>query len=634
MQAFRGFESHPIRAFQTKDKMIELKGVSLNRGAKTLLNQANLSIHPGEKVGLIGSNGSGKSTLLSLLRKELKEDAGDVIVSKQWRISSVAQELEQSDTTAIDFVLSGDEEWASIQKQLTVAEQEGKTSDIVALHDRLAAIDGYSAPARAAELLHGLGFSASQQNWATQSFSGGWQMRLNLARALMKPCELMLLDEPTNHLDLDAIVWLERWLQRFSGTLIIISHDSVFLDNVVQKIVWLDQKKFDAHKGNYSDFILWRAEKMQLHQKMVEKQEQKRAHIQSFVDRFGAKASKAKQAQSRLKMLAKMEVLSKIQTQTNFVFNLPAAENCPNPVAYFKDGFLGYGDTSILKNLTLQIGPKDRIGLLGANGAGKSTLIKTLSGQLQMVSGQYTRSPKLKIGYFAQHQLDLLEPEQTAYWHLERDSPGTSPTVLRSFLGQFGFAGDMAFSRIGVLSGGEKARLVLALLAWQKPHLLLLDEPTNHLDLETREALALALHDFEGAVIVVSHDRQLLGTVVDQFWLVSHGTVSAYDDDLESYADWLLKERKKEANKNPVSGQSPEKNIKESKEKTVKLSKIEKKMAELQKKIALLNTRLSDLTLYEQMSSVAWAKEQSEKDSLEKQLLECENEWYSLLQND
>ncbi len=613
--------------------MIELKGVSLNRGAKTLLNQANLSIHPGEKVGLIGSNGSGKSTLLSLLRKELKEDAGDVILSKQWRISSVAQELEQSDTTAIDFVLSGDEEWSSIQKQLTVAEQEGNTSEIVALHDRLAAIDGYSAPARAAELLHGLGFSASQQNWATQSFSGGWQMRLNLARALMKPCELMLLDEPTNHLDLDAIVWLERWLQRFSGTLIIISHDSVFLDNVVQKIVWLNQKKFESHKGNYSDFIVWRAEKIQLHQKMVEKQEQKRDHLQSFVDRFRAKASKAKQAQSRLKMLAKMDVLSKIPNQTNFVFNLPAAENCPNPVAYFKDAFLGYGDKPILKNLTLQIGPKDRIGLLGANGAGKSTLIKTLSGQLQMVSGQYTRSPKLKIGYFAQHQLDLLEPEQTAYWHLERDSPGTSPTVLRSFLGQFGFAGDMAFSRIGVLSGGEKARLVLALLAWQKPHLLLLDEPTNHLDLETREALALALQEFEGAVIVVSHDRQLLGTVVDQFWLVSHGNVSAYDQDLESYADWLLKERKKESAKEPDSRESfPKNNIKDSKEKTEKLSKIEKKITELQKKIDALNMSLSDLTLYEQTTSVAWAKEQSEKDSLEKQLVEWENEWYSLLQ--
>jgi ATP-binding cassette subfamily F protein 3 len=633
VQAFRGFESHPIRAFSTKEKMIELKGVSLNRGAKTLLNQAHLSIHPGEKVGLIGANGSGKSTLLSLLRKELKEDAGDVIVSKQWRISSVAQELEQSDTTAIDFVLSGDEEWASIQNQLTVAEQEGRTSEIVALHDRLATIDGYSAPARAAELLHGLGFSALQQNWATQSFSGGWQMRLNLARALMKPCELMLLDEPTNHLDLDAIVWLERWLQRFSGTLIIISHDSVFLDNVVQKIVWLNQKKFESHKGNYSDFMVWRAEKIQSHQKMVEKQEQKRDHLQSFVDRFRAKASKAKQAQSRLKMLEKMDVLSKIPNQTRFEFRMPAAENCPNPVAHFKDGFLGYTDKAILRNLTLQIGPKDRIGLLGANGAGKSTLIKTLSGQLQMVSGQYTRSPKLKIGYFAQHQLDLLEPEQTAYWHLERESPGTSPTVLRSFLGQFGFAGDMAFGRIGVLSGGEKARLVLALLAWQKPHLLLLDEPTNHLDLETREALALALQEFEGAVIVVSHDRQLLGSVVDQFWLVSDGTISPYDQDLESYADWLLKERKKECGKES-SGPTPPKNTpKESKEKTSKILKIEKKISELQKKIDALNLALSDPVLYEQINSAAWGKQQSEKDALEKQLLEYENEWYSLLQS-
>ena len=615
--------------------MIELKNISLNRGPKQLLDGANLSIYPGEKVGLIGSNGSGKSTLLSLLRGELKEDSGDIIMPKKCAISSVSQELEQSDTTAIDFVLSGDEEWSRIQRDLVLAETLGQTLEVVALHDQLAMMDGYSTPARAAELLYGLGFSTDQQNRPTQSFSGGWQMRLNLARALMKPCDLMLLDEPTNHLDLDAIVWLERWLQRFSGTLIIISHDSVFLDHVVEKIVWLDQKKLDAHKGNYSDFIQWRAEKIQLQKKAIEKHDQKREHLQSFVDRFRAKASKAKQAQSRLKMLAKMDVIARVKTQTTFEFSLPASDHCPTPVACFKEGFLGYADKAILKNITLQLGPKDRIGLLGANGAGKSTLIKTLSMQLPMISGQHIYSPKLKIGYFAQHQLDLLQCEHHPFWHLEQASPHTPASALRSFLGKFGFAGDMAFSPIKVLSGGEKARLVLALLAWQKPHLLLLDEPTNHLDLESREALSLALQEFDGAVVVVSHDRQLLGCVVDQFWLVANGTVSNYDNDLESYADWLLKERKKETScprPTEASSSVAKNQVRENKEHTLQLSKIEKKIVELQKKISDLDQSFADPSLYESSGADALSALQAEKEALVKQLHHYEHSWYAALE--
>lgn len=638
--------------------MIELKGVSLSRGKKQLLNAADLNIHPGEKVGLIGSNGSGKSSLLSLLRGELKEEAGEVFLSKHWRISSVAQELEQSDTTALDFVLSGDEQWTQVQADLLVAEAAQDAQAIGDLHEILASIDGYSAPARAAELLHGLGFSPHQQGAATASFSGGWQMRLNLARALMKPCELMLLDEPTNHLDLDAIVWLERWLQYFPGTLIIISHDSIFLDKVINKVVWLDQRHFTAHKGNYTDFLKWRAEKLQHQQKSFEKQQQKRQHLQSFVDRFRATASKASQAQSRLKMLAKMEVIARVQTQSSFQFDLPAADNCPNPVLQFKGADLGYGNKRILKNLDMHLGPKDRIGLLGANGAGKSTLMKTLSGQLPLLSGEYTQSPRLKIGYFAQHQVDLLHVEHTAMWHLEQQAPGIAPGVLRGFLGRFGFAGDMAFTKIEVFSGGEKARLVLCLLSWKKPHLLILDEPTNHLDLEMREALALALQEFDGAVVLVSHDRQLLGSVVDQFWLVAQGGIQSYDGDLDSYADWLLKERKKEekllaeraersekmektravSSLDPAvenleySGGSPAPRV-EAKPKInrLKLSKLEEKIQGLQRALGEINGAFLDPTLYEPSGVARCVELNRQKDALERELAQREAEWLALM---
>ncbi len=618
--------------------MIELKNVSLSRGGKPLLSAANLMIHPGEKVGLIGSNGSGKSSLLSLLRGELKEEAGDVTVSKHWRVSSVSQELEQSETSAIDFVLSGDEQWAHTQQELITAEKEQNVNRIVELHDILATIDGYSAPARAGELLHGLGFSKNQQTQSTQSFSGGWQMRLNLARALMKPCELMLLDEPTNHLDLDAIVWLERWLQYFPGTLVIISHDSIFLDTVINKVVWLDQRQFMAHKGNYTDFLKWRAEKLALQQKTFEKQQQKRQHIQSFVDRFRATASKATQAQSRLKMLAKMEVVASVQSGSNFQFSLPAAEHCPNPVVQFKGAFLGYPNKAILENLHLHLGPKDRIGLLGANGAGKSTLMKTLAGELPILSGEITTSQKLKIGYFAQHQVDLLNIEKTPYWHLEEASAGAAPQILRKFLGSFGFAGDMAFRTVGVLSGGEKARLVLCLLSWQKPHLLVLDEPTNHLDLEMREALALALQEFDGAVVLVSHDRQLLGSVVDQFWLVANGTVAPYDDDLDSYADWLLKERKKEEKLVAAGVKITEVLVADNladavavpKADRTRILKLEKKIQDSRKECDAIDLEFSKPELYQEPDSTKWAELKCKREKLQKQLEKFESEWYDL----
>lgn len=618
--------------------MIELKKVSLKRGHKQLLSAANLTIHPGEKVGLIGSNGSGKSSLLALLSGELKEEAGDVYLSKNWKVSSVSQDLEQSDICAIDFVLSGDSEWWNIQKELHSAELEENASKIVELHEKLETIDGYSAPARAGALLHGLGFSKAQQSWPTKSFSGGWQMRLNLARALMKPCDLMLLDEPTNHLDLDAIVWLEKWLQHFSGTLIVISHDSIFLDKVIHKVAWLDQRQFEVHKGNYTDFLKWRAEKIMLQQKTFEKQQQKRDHLQSFVDRFRAKASKAKQAQSRLKMLEKMEVISCVQSTSSFEFCLPAAQNCPNPMIQFKDGSLGYPNHVILHHLNIHLGPQDRIGLLGANGAGKSTLMKTLVGDLPILSGELIQSSHLKIGYFAQHQVDLLQIDQTPFWHLEKEATGVSPQILRNFLGKFGFPGDMAFTPIHVLSGGEKARLVLCLLSWKKPHLLVLDEPTNHLDLEMREALALALQEFEGAVVLVSHDRQLLGSVVDQFWLVAHGKISVYDEDLDAYADWLLKERKKEEKEHVQKKEETQPTvIKENKvvsKSNHTLVKLEKKIADLQKKIAHIDFELMQPVLYEGSSFMSWNEINAQKLCFQKELDLLEKDWYKFMETE
>lgn len=605
--------------------MIELNDISLSRGAKQLLEHATATINPGEKVGLIGSNGSGKSSLLSLLRGELKEEAGEVYLPKQWRISSVAQELAHSETSALDFVLSGDTEWQTVQDELTIAEETGDVDAIIRLHEVMENIDGYRTSSRASELLHGLGFPPEQHNWPTNAFSGGWQMRLNLARALMKPCELMLLDEPTNHLDLDAIVWLERWLQRFTGTLIIIAHDSIFLDAVVNKIIWVDNKQLTSHKGNYSDFLVWRAEKLALQQKVFEQQQRKRAHLQSFIDRFKAKASKAKQAQSRMKMLNKMEVVANVQAASGIQFSLPAASDCPNPVLQLKEATLGYPGKAILKDINLHLSPQDRIGLLGANGAGKSTLMKILSGEMNPLIGTLGKNTKLKIGYFAQHQVESLELDQTPLWHLSNHGPKATPQAIRSFLGSFGFSGDLAFTPVGVFSGGEKARLVLCMLAWLKPHLLLLDEPTNHLDLEMREALTLALQEFEGAVVLVSHDRQLLDAVVDTFWIVSNGSVTPFEDDLEAYATWLFKERKKEMEKPTASTATTHQKA------TFKMSQLEKDIQATQQKIATLEQQLSDPSLYEASNHTLFTRLNNDKKALEEQLSALEATWYAQL---
>ncbi len=611
--------------------MIELQKVSLSRGQKILLDQASMTINPGEKVGLVGSNGTGKSTLLSLIRGQIKEESGVINVPAHWRISSVLQDVEQSDKTALDYVLEGDDRFHQVQRDLTEAEQNNDFEKLIALHEEMGIIDGYRAPSRAAELLYGLAFTTEQQNMATKSFSGGWQMRLNLARALMKPCELLLLDEPTNHLDMDAIYWLERWLERFDGTLILIAHDSVFLDKVVDKVVSVENKKLSVHRGNYTAFMTWRAEMLAQQQKFFEKQQQKVEHLQSFISRFRAKASKAKQAQSRMKTLARMELVASVQADSEFQFTLTASPDCPNPVVHMNNVTLGYGDKTILKNVKLHLSPTDRIGLLGVNGAGKSTLIKALAGELTPISGDLTISPKLKIGYFNQHQVETLNLKETPFWHLKQLAPRLEQQAIRAFLGSFGFNGDKAFESVGVFSGGEKSRLVLALLAYQCPHLLLLDEPTNHLDLEMREALALALQSFEGAVLVVSHDRQLLGSVVDQFWIINDGQVEPYEDDLEAYAQWIFAQRKKKAaGATIVEAEKLEPTIKIETHSTpnnfLEIQNAEKMIKKVQENLHVINTKLGSLAYSDPQAPALYKS----KEKLEQELSAHEDRWLSL----
>ncbi|MBM4222811.1 MAG: ATP-binding cassette domain-containing protein [Gammaproteobacteria bacterium] len=601
--------------------MIEINGLGLSRGNKDLLEKASAVIYPGEKVGLIGANGSGKSSLLGLLRKEFQEDAGTFSIPTSWRISSVRQDVEISDKTALEYVMEGDDRYVSVQMRLNEATLREDLEALGHLHDEFEAIGGYQTEAKAAELLYGLAFSAAEQKMPTRHFSGGWQMKLNLARALMKPCELLLLDEPTNHLDMDAIYWLERWLSRFEGTLILIAHDSVFLDRVVNKIISVENKALRSHRGNYTDFITWRSQQLLQQQNAYDQQQRHIAHLQSFISRFKAKASKAKQAQSRVKMLERMELVANVHEKSAFTFQLIASDGCPQPVMQIKSATLGYGEDVILSRVNVHIAPGDRIGLLGANGAGKSTLMKALAGELPLIAGERNVSSKLKIGYFNQHQLERLDLLEDSIWHLKKLSPRSDLTTLRTFLGQFGFSGDMVFEKVGNFSGGEKSRLVLALLAWEKPHLLLLDEPTNHLDLETREALTLALQSFEGAVVVVSHDRQLLGAVVDQFWLISDGRLSEYDDTLDRYAQMIFAARKQQKITNTATDTSDK--TKSSSRKSISLSDIEKNLAKITTEYDELSAQLAIL----EYDTPKWHEAYRKHAQLQEAIIQTEELW-------
>ncbi|WP_088331170.1 ABC transporter ATP-binding protein [Lacimicrobium sp. SS2-24] len=522
--------------------MIQLSELSLMRGAKPLLENASASIYPGHKVGLVGPNGCGKSSLFALLRGKLQADTGSCEVPRQWQIATVAQETPASAQPALEYVIDGDHRLRKIQSELKRAEQAHEGERIATLHQQLEQAGGYHVEARAATILAGLGFSQEQIGQPVSQFSGGWRMRLNLAQALLCQSDLMLLDEPTNHLDLDAVIWLERFLERYAGTLILISHDKAFLDATVDEIIAIEQHSLVSYKGNYSAFEQQRAERLRLQDLQYRKQQQQVAHLQSFIDRFRAKASKAKQAQSRIKQLEKMEQLAPAHYQSGFSFEFFTPPKLPNPLVSMEKVKVGYGDKVILEQLQLNLVPGSRIGLLGRNGAGKSTLIKLLAQELSPLEGLYQTSAGLRIGYFAQHQLEFLQMDDSPLAHLQRLDPKATEQSLRDFLGGFGFHGDAAVARVAPMSGGEKARLVLALLVYQKPNMLLLDEPTNHLDLDMRHALNLALQGFEGAMVLVSHDRFLLEAVCDEFYLVDKAQVQPFSGDLQDYRQWLMRE--------------------------------------------------------------------------------------------
>jgi ATP-binding cassette, subfamily F, member 3 len=529
--------------------MLVLSDLSLRRGTKLVLDRASVTLHAGEKVGLVGRNGAGKSSLFSLLAARLSADAGELSLPPRWRLGEVAQEMPETGDGATDFVLAGDTRLAEAHASLEAAEASGDGHAMADAHHAISDAGGFDARPRAQAMLLGLGFKSAELDAPVNSFSGGWRMRLQLARALMCPADLMLLDEPTNHLDLDALVWLEAWLKRYSGTMIVISHDREFLDAVTEVTLHLDEARLTRYTGNYSAFEEMRSIRLAQATANFEKQRERMAHLQKFIDRFKAKASKAKQAQSRVKALARMERLAPVLTSADFQFEFREPLSLPNPMLAFATVACGYAkDRRIVDGIDRSVLAGQRIGILGANGQGKSTLVKTIAGELAPLAGEIVEGKGLKIGYFAQQELDVLSPGDGPLMHLVRLARDAGPPAreqeLRDFLGSFRFTGEMVAQPVGTLSGGEKARLVLAMLVWQRPNLLLLDEPTNHLDLTTREALSMALNEFEGTVMLVSHDRALLREVCDEFWLVAGGALKPFDGDLDDYQRWLLEQSK------------------------------------------------------------------------------------------
>ncbi|MGY4877775.1 ABC-F family ATP-binding cassette domain-containing protein [Vreelandella aquamarina] len=609
--------------------MIALRQVALQRGTQRLLDNADLTLNDGVKAGIIGANGAGKSSLFKLLLGELGVDQGDIEISGGQRIAHMAQEVEALDRAIIDYVLDGDIALRQAEADLVAAQASGAAHREAELHGLIETLDGYRAESRAAQLLVGLGFVQADLKRPLSDFSGGWRMRVNLARTLFMPSDLLLLDEPTNHLDLDALLWLEQWLTRYPGTLLLISHDRDFLDAVCDHIVHMHQQSLALYRGNYSRFERTRAEKLALQQAEAAKQQARREEIERFINRFKAQATKARQAQSRVKMLERMGEIAVAHVDSPFHFRLPSADKTSHPLLVLDQAQLGYqshdGDIVQLDKVNVTLLPGSRIGLLGPNGAGKSTLIKSLIGQLPLLAGKRTPGEHLAIGYFAQHQLESLDITTTPFMHVQRLSPNASDQEIRNFLGGFGFAGDDAFGEVATFSGGEKARLALALVAWKKPNLLLLDEPTNHLDLEMREALTEALASFEGTVILVSHDRHLLRASVDEFWRVADHRVEPFDGDLEDYRQWL-KERlesqrrdarsdKSERQDQQANGDSREarkaarKAAAEMREKLRPMKKTrdkaEKAMEQEQKALTAVEAQLADPALYTDASRKA-----------------------------
>ena len=617
--------------------MINIRAMSLMRGGKVLLENADITIFPGHHVGLVGRNGTGKSSLFALLRQELSVEQGSCEVPKAWRIASVQQETPALERSALDYVLDGDTELRELEAQLAQAEADHDGHAIGTLHDKLATIGGYDAAARAAALLDGLGFQPEQIYHPVKAFSGGWRMRLNLAQALIARADLLLLDEPTNHLDVDAIFWLEDWLQRYPGTLMVISHDRDFLDATVQHIVHIENCTATSYSGNYSSFERQQAEHIAQQQAQFEKEQTQRKHLQSYIDRFRYKASKAKQAQSRIKALERLQASAPLRAASGFNFQFKPPAQLPNPLLTLEKVQAGYGDTIILRDIKFNLVPGSRIGLLGRNGAGKSTLVKLLAGELNAQAGVVALNPGVSLGYFAQHQLETLDVQATPLQHLQRLDPVATEQQLRDFIGGFGFSGDAATALVGPMSGGEKARLVLALIVYQKPNMLLLDEPTNHLDSTMREALVYALQDFDGAMVIVSHDRHLLRTTVDEFYLVANQHVEPFAGDLDAYHDWLKQhaQQQKAATTQSSSGKTDrkaEKRQEAERRQALKplkdrVKKAEQAMQKFEQQLSELNEALADNSLYEAQRKDELTELLQQQAHAQAQLAQAEAEW-------
>ncbi len=629
--------------------MITLNSISLLRSGKLLLEDASVTIHSGQHVGLVGANGCGKSSLLALLTGDLQPDKGDLHFDKGRGLAHMAQEIEALGRNSVDYVLDGDTELRRIEQKIADAETSGAHDKLADLHEQLLRADGYTARSRAEQLLHGLGFNHDVLNKSVSDFSGGWRMRLNLAKTLMSPSDIMLLDEPTNHLDLDAIVWLESFLKRYSGTLLIISHDRDFLDETTDHTLHIEQKTLNQYRGNYSAFETLRAQRLEQQQAVFEKQQKVRAHMEKFVERFRAKASKAKQAQSRLKALSKLEEISAAHVDSPFSFSFPESDKMSSPLLVLDKAQLGYGEKTLLQ-LSMNIQPGSRIGLLGANGAGKSTLIRSLAGELPLLAGEVHQGEHLSVGYFAQHQLESLDFQATPLLHLQRLSPNAREQELRNFLGGFGFHGDKAVEVIQGFSGGEKARLALAIIGWQKPNLLLLDEPTNHLDLDMRLALTMALQSFEGAMILVSHDRNLIRSTTDELYLVHDGRMESYEGDLEDYSQWLVQLRTREKNESRAA-RTEEKGVssssaqqrKDAKRQEAerrqalrplrqKAEKLEKQLEGLQVSLEEVEASLSDSSLYEESAKDQLKDLLGRQADIKCQMVEIEEAWMEALE--
>jgi len=625
--------------------MIQLKSISLYRGDKNLIKNGDFTAHPGWHVGLTGRNGCGKSSLFSLLRGELHVDHGDCRIPKDWAIAHMAQEIDALDRPAIEFVMDGDQPLRDFQAALIKAEADDNNHQIAHIHHELDNIDAYTAESKAAKLLSGLGFTQEQFVIPVQDFSGGWRMRLNLAKTLMCRSDLLLLDEPTNHLDLDAILWLEDWLKQYPGTLMLISHDREFLDSIVQHIVHVEHQSLNHYKGNYSNFEVQRAMHLQQQQSAFEKQQREVAHMQKYIDRFRAQATKARQAQSRLKALDRLELIAPAHIDSPFTFHFKTPDNMSDPLLAIHNASVGYGDTEILSKIKIELGPSSRIGLLGPNGAGKSTLIKTLVGDLELLKGDKTVSEHCRIGYFAQHQLDQLDPVACPLLELQRLTPTTSEAVLRKYLGSFNFIGDQVLDPIGRFSGGEKARLALALIIWDKPNLLLLDEPTNHLDLDMRHALTMALQTFEGALLIVSHDRHLIRSVTDNLYLVANGRADEFKGDLEDYAQWLtdFRNQQKQPNRDSDDPNEAKTDKKAERQKAAELrkhlaplkkkaDKAEKSMNKIQQEKVNIEQQLADPAIYDGENKKQLTTLLRQQGELNLQIEEFELEWMEAIE--